>query len=654
MRNLLSLGLALALSLAAQAQSVSIRVVDAATGAAVKGADVRAVVVAHVEKRRRERIPLSEIAEWEAEREATKLRAVSDASGAATLDFSAIGVPEGYVLLSARSGDLWAGRVIGGTGEGEVELRVEPDFSFDVHVFDASGKPAAGVPVAYAFAQAPHARGMSRMPMAVVTSDTSGVAHFPHAQAVLPMLATGAAVLWAAIPTANSLEIPIDPSKRPQPRLELRLPPCGSLNVEFAKDFGGQVRVRAANSQRGGREDHWMSMDPWRVAVRDGVARFPHVEPGLRLDCQVEVPGAAYSMTEHIAGPAKAGETLVVRPGKRPEARFVTAQLVDPKREPLRDRKCSLAVISHWNRAGSGGSSSRGDRATTNSEGRVEVRLPPEEGNSIELHFQLAGVGEWLGVVPKLGDGEKLDLGVLVLAPTGDPQYLGSLDDDALEREFLRIETLAKVTSGAWSALEGLAIEAARRGGERWVTLLRSRLDADRAAEREERYSDQTLPDLSWLILLRRAQRRPDPCRLEIHPDDLKRPSFTSPVQLRAAVRNVDPEESFETGTDGFWNVLAEFEPNGAGVRPARRSDSPMKGGPAECFQLRPGELSAEKFDCGWWDIDLSWQFEVPEGDWSLRLAYSPTTELDDEASPAFVKVAAEPFVLRVREEKKK
>ena len=36
--------------------------------------------------------------------------------------------------------------------------------------------------------------------MAVVTSDTSGVAHFPHAQAVLPMLATGAAVLWAAIP----------------------------------------------------------------------------------------------------------------------------------------------------------------------------------------------------------------------------------------------------------------------------------------------------------------------------------------------------------------------------------------------------------------------------------------------------------------------
>jgi hypothetical protein len=653
MRHLLSLGLALALSLAAQAQSVSVRVVDAATGGAVEGADVRAVVVKHVEERRRERIPLSEIAEWEAEREATKLRAVSDASGAAKIDFSAIGVPESYVLLSARSGEQWGGRVIVGTGEGEVELRVEPDFSFDVHVFDASGKPAAGVPVAYVFAQPPQSRGMPRMPMANVTSDSNGVARFPHAQAVLPTLASGAPVLWAAIPTAEALEIPIDPSKRPQPRLELRLPPCGSLNVEFAKDFVGQVRVRAASSQNRGREDHWMSMDPWRVAVRDGVARFPYVEPGLRLDCQVEVPGVAHSMTDHIAGPAKAGETLVVRPGKRPEARLVMAQLVDAKREPLRERKCSLTVISHWRRAGGGGASSRGDGATTDSEGRVEIRLPPEEGNQIELHFQLGDVGEWVGLVPKLGDGEKLDLGVLVLAPFGDPEYAKGFDDDALEREFVRIEEISKVTSSAHGSLEALATEMVRRGGERWVALLRSRLDADRAAEREERYADKTLHELTWLILLRRAQRRPDPCRLEIHPDDLKRPYFTPAVRVRMAIRNVDPEESFETGTDGHSNVYAAFDSDSTGVRPMLRSDLPIPGGMSERYRLLPGEQSAEKRNMGWWDIDLSMRFDLHEGDWVLRLEYEPSFCFGFDVTPHGAKVAAEPFVLRVREPKK-
>ncbi|MCY3003708.1 MAG: hypothetical protein NTV21_18070 [Planctomycetota bacterium] len=653
MRHLLSLGFALVLVLAAHAQSVSIRVVDAASGAAVQGADVRAVVVSHVEERRRERIPLSEIAEWEAEREATKLRAVSDASGAATLDFSAIGVPESYVLLSARSGDLWGGRAIVGTGEGEVELRVEPDFSFDVHVFDASGQPAAGVPVAYTHALPEHSRIPRRMCTALVTSDVRGVARFPHAQDVLRSMSNTTPMLWAAIPTVRPVEIAIDPAISQQPRLELHLPPCGRVRFQFDAGSAGQVRLRRAYPKPFGGGDAWMSMDPWRVPVRDGVALFSHVEPGLELDYLVETPGVDEQKTMQVVGPSGAGETRVVTPGKRPKPRSVVAQLVDRNREPLRDGKVHLDICSHLRTANRSSSSNRGYRKQADADGRLEFNIPSEESGAVELGFSVEGVGEWNGLVPKLADGERLDLGALVLVPIGDPQYLGSLDDDALERELLRIETLAKVTSSAWSALEGLAIEAARRGGERWSSFFRRRLDDHRAAEREDRYSDQTLPDLSWFVLLRRAQRRPDPCRLEVHPDDLKRASFTSPVRLRAAVRNVDPEESFETGTDGCWNVLAEFEPNGAGVRPARRSDPPMRGGPAERFQLRPGEHSAEKFDSGWWDIDLSWQFEVPEGDWLLRLAYSPTIGFDYMTSPVVVKVAAEPFVLRVREERK-
>jgi hypothetical protein len=64
---------------------------------------------------------------------------------------------------------------------------------------------------------------------------------------------------------------------------------------------------------------------------------------------------------------------------------------------------------------------------------------------------------------------------------------------------------------------------------------------------------------------------------------------------------------------------------------------------------VRPGELSSSHEDVGWWDIDLSERFELGEGDWTLRLEYVPSFDSESKGEPVGMKVAAEPFVLRVR-----
>lgn len=652
MRHLFFLGIALALSLAAQAQSVSVRVVDAATGAAVKGADVRAVVVKHVEERRRERIPLSEIGEWEAEREATKLRAVSDASGAATLDFSAIGVPESYVLLSARSGEQWGGRVIVGTGEGEVELRLEPDFSFDVHVFDASGKPAAGVPVAYSNAQPKRMRGPMRMYAAVVNSDASGVARFPHAQVVLRSTSNTGMVVLAAVPTADSVELAFDATQRPLPKAELHLPPCGSVILRFDANAGRQVRLRKAIREELG-ANFWLSECPWRVAVRDGVALFPYVEPGLELEYQVDRPDVMEPKTERILGPLFPGERLVVTPSERPEPRGVIVQLVDKRSVPLRDRELFMDLYSHLRTEKSSSGGVRSSDETTDATGRLEILLPDESAGVIELRLRIDGVGSWVGVVPALANGKILNLGSVVLAAVDDAELLAAFDDDGLEREFERIAEVAKVDSVENCRLECVALEMARRGGERWIAFLQRQLEQGRKAEAERRYAEVTLDELSWLIALRRAQRRPDPCRLVIHAADLEQESFALPVTLRVALQNVDSEESFSVSSIATDHILATFEPNEAGVTPKSVWEPIYGGGASSRTRLRPGQSSARSSGRGSWQLDLSRRFELTDGDWRLRLEYGPSFNYQHRTAPVGIKIAAEPFVLRVREPKK-
>jgi hypothetical protein len=650
MRHLLSLGLALALSLAAHAQSISIRVVDAATGAAVKDADVRAVVVEHVEKRRGERIRISELDLWEAERETTNLRAVSDAEGRATIELGTVDDPESFVLLSATSGALWAGHAVSFEWAKDVKLRLEPDFALEVHVFDAAGQPASGVPVEYTQEPKEVSRVVTRTYIACATSDARGIARFPHAQEVLGFGTHETNLLWARVPTVKRVQLGFDPTQRPLPKLELHLPPCGSVRFRFENEFHGRVLLRHADSRTSDRGFLGNDMDRWRVEVREGVALFPYVEPGVALQYDLDPPKSARSPAVRFLGPKAVGETREVTPGKRMPSRGVVAKLIDSHRVPLRDCRFNLQALSHFDMGMSIQITSAFHRKTTDADGRIAFGISSEAASTVELHFKVDGVGEWRGLVPEQTTSDVIDLGELVLAPIVDPELLASLDDDALEAEFLRVHEFAKVAT-KWQKervpLELLVLEMARRGGERWITFLRSRFDeAARDSTRPDWY---LMDELTWLIALRRAQRRPDPCRLELHPEDLSRAAFGLPTHVRVALRNVDPEESFVVGNGDHEHVVAALAPFGGTTKPEPNHARKSRGGMWKEASVRPGELSSSHEDVGWWDIDLSERFELGEGDWTLRLEYVPSFDSESKGEPVGMKVAAEPFVLRVR-----
>lgn len=647
MRHLLSLGLALALSLAAHAQSVSIRVVDAATGAAVQGADVRAVVVEHVEKRRGERTAIQELDLWDAERETTKLRAVSDAEGRATIELGTVDDPQTFVLLSATSGALWAGHVVSFEWAKDVKLRLEPDLALEVQVLDATGQPAAGVPVSYTEEPAEEPRVPTTRQIAVVTSDARGIARFPHAQDVLRSVPNWKSLLSAVIPTVEPARIDFDPTQRPLPRLELRLPPCGSVRIKFESDFAGRVRLRRAKSVTHSVGYFWTPFETWRVAVRNGVALFSYVEPGLALEYKVEPPKHPESPEVRFLGPSAVGEARELTYGKRLPSRGLLVQLVDKRRVPLREREIHLVVQSHFRNGIGGRSVVSPFRRHTDADGRIVFRISSEAAKTVDLRFKADGVGEWLGLVPELATGDDIDLGVLVLAPVGDPEFLASLDDAALEAEFFRIDAFARATYKGRVPVEMLVLDMARRGGERWITFLRSRFDEIRSGKYRPGWD--AIDELTWLIALRRAQRRPDPCRLELHPEDIARAAFELPTHVRVALRNVDPQESFVVGNGDHEHVVAALAPFGGTTKPEPNHARKSRGGMWKEASVRPGELSSSHEDVGWWDIDLSERFELAEGDWTLRLEYVPSFDFESKGEPVGVKVAAEPFVLRLR-----
>lgn len=200
-----------------------------------------------------------------------------------------------------------------------VELAATDDLV--VRVLTAEGEPAPGIDVSVGIGDDEGVVG------GVALTDASGRARLVH----LARHAQGAAaelplVLIADVPLVTTLVRPLARADLDVQLVELRLPPTGSLAVRVKNADGtvprpgSLVHVSAASGAGTSRTVTNASRSPnvapfgadASASVVDGVARFERVGLGRRWRASYGGSGFVSGISEEVAGPRNAGETVAV------------------------------------------------------------------------------------------------------------------------------------------------------------------------------------------------------------------------------------------------------------------------------------------------------------------------------------------------------
>jgi hypothetical protein len=651
-RNAMQLALTLLAVITALApqQQLTVRVVDDTTSAPVAGAEVRLVEQAELEREFEGAGATRDVDVWERARQRTALRARTDATGRIV-----IARPAGFVAASAYAPNMWGETFVAESAGSEVEVRIERDELFVARVVDERGAAVARVPVALL------SRPSGDRPradfihwLAVATSDEAGVARFPHAQWLRRPRPSMSLKLALGVPLREPVEIALDPAALPSEPPVLVLPPCGRVEIELAPVRKGTARLRAAQTASAHTRGMWNSSAPWRAALVDGRASFPHVGLGVELELELRWRGLAEPWTDRFDGPHTAGETVVHPIGDELRTLAIHATLVDEKRAPLGSQTIWRTLTVHDGSS----TSSVGGELRTDGLGRatIELVVPRETTAQVrEITFSTpdgasAEPLEAIRVLSRAIEPGVLELGTIALAAPGSDVLLRGMDDDELELEYRRWLDLRSRNGNHELGVEVCLGEMARRGGERWIKLLEGELRETQRRRTSDKFVVNEHNELVLLTCLRRAQRRPDPARLVLRPASQLRGPASDLPPLRFEIRNVDPELAFEHSTYDYQRLRAEIV-EAQGVAAARRRP-PSSGAvsiASERAPLQPGKGSSEAFD-DWLHLGVAGQFEpLAPGEYTVTVLYSPVAEIAfGESARGWIVVRAEPFTLHV------
>jgi len=259
-------------------------------------------------------------------------------------------------------------------GENETVVRIQPERWLEVTIVDVAGKPAAKVPVTLRMVHDDYSFDMmSRM------SDENGVTEMRNLGPYLDSaMDNGMANLYVAVGIPMK---PEDQSERTQVKLDeetlaahsavLTMPHTGSVDVRVLRPDGarfegeGTVALWSNGNQRMGRGDSS------GTELVDGVAHFPHVGLGAKIQAVLMVPGGSSNDTLDFDGPTLSSQKIEVDM-LREERVIVVGTLVDDSDVALANTEIQLRyrMQAGWNR--------RNDSASTETDenGRFSYELP--------------------------------------------------------------------------------------------------------------------------------------------------------------------------------------------------------------------------------------------------------------------------------------
>lgn len=263
-----------------------------------------------------------------------------------------------------------------------------------------------------------------------------------------------------------------------------------------------------------------------------------------------------------------------------------------------------------------------------------------------------------------------LELGAVQLHDPYDDRALRRLSDDELEREHALVVQLDDAEVLGAFALSTVELEMARRGGKRWVAILRSAFEMKRELEeRWRRAPDESASDddpgdidsvcastvwdplglLARLTLLRRAERRPDPAQLLLRGSSPREFVAGTPMSLAIGLINVDSSESFYPPPRlGEYLRVTVLDENGIAIQPRER-EARMLEGPQAFPYLAPGEASWTTINHPR-RVDISSQVDLPPGRYTVVLEAPIEAHANEVGSlHGRVTIKSEPFEIVVR-----
>jgi hypothetical protein len=622
-----------------------VHVVDDTTGEPVEGAEVLAVSREEsVNDWKKRNWIVGDQACWEEMRNRIAHRYRTNAAGVANVTR----LPSG-IYLGAQHLDRWAQATVESDFEGQFELRLAPDRTFDVPVVDELGRPVVGVPVSLRSLDArsePDSSGALDISIATTCTNAKGIAHFVHAQVL-----SSASTARLAIPLAKEMTVAIDPSIRLQS--VLTLPASGRMVFLCPDQEGGFVRIRRARSANQGAI--WFSMEPWYMPIAQGRAEFSHVGLDVEVDYEIALTAMEERIRGTTPGPTSSGETLTFNCPRNAEFPTLVGRLVNEDLEPIAGKQVCVTVSIEIRNGGS----SRGTHLDTDERGRFRFVLRtrhPGEGSRRLVSFGLEKTSTQDLDFPAETASGVHDLGDLLLIAPGSTKWLERKSDDELEAEYNKTRRFE--THVYYREQETCLTEIARRGGARWEAFLTAELEAARLPP--EGGKGGFIPeDLELLTALRRARHQPDPLALEILSEEEISCVFPSPPRVAMQLMNVDRESFGFTSSRGFRS--GRFEGcwveaiDATGVRAKPLQSPGMIGGGSSSRRLLPAGKGADRIG-----------LELPQyvllahpGSYRVRILYSDRNDIAGEdsiggwillSSPAFT-VRIEPLKVRASRE---
>jgi hypothetical protein len=291
-----------------ETENVLVRVVDAATGSPLPGAEVlvgSSGFVRDFGRRRGGRWPQ---ADAEVDLRRTVKPRTADANGLVLVPRTSHG------MLVGRLGNQWGERHYGlGREQEPLLLELATDRSLSVQVVDETGEPQAGIRVGIGVRgeRQDYAEG------SLETTEDEGLVVFRHLDYQLERTLVRNRRLFVTLECVlrEPVEVELDPNALPEEAVRLTLPPTGRVIVHVKKEDGrpwegtGYVRmipivedpIRPKQLQRGHSHDR---------SLKNGGAVFAHVGLGIQLRVEHQEEDTSRYLRAEGAGPRKSGETV--------------------------------------------------------------------------------------------------------------------------------------------------------------------------------------------------------------------------------------------------------------------------------------------------------------------------------------------------------
>lgn len=290
--------------------------------------------------------------------------------------------PGAGLYLFALHEDLYGAAGFGPKHEGPLEIKLRVDRRLDLVVKTAGGDPAAGVLI--------FTRGSGPKPRRIQhgATDAEGCLVMRHVQDRFAATEASRFVIWAEGHGLRTPEREVDLLAAPQQRVELHLPPGGSITFALQDAAGrpypqaglGEIHLVLAMFEREpGRNESINRLRQAGLFDRSGRARVEHVAFGMIYAARAH---ALFARPQIGKGPTRAQPDLEVP--LRVDAGLISlaGRVVDAAGEPLAEEQ--LRIELRHDRG------SHSAVAQPDAEGRFRAPFPGmEEGTVVDLKLRI-------------------------------------------------------------------------------------------------------------------------------------------------------------------------------------------------------------------------------------------------------------------------